>query len=322
MNESPAPLSRPIARSMSSRARRSPRRSQWYARSSSAQASRSGSGSTPGSFEDLDRGLGAPLADRRVGVAHDRDVDVDGGLEERVAVGVVERLDEERQGFRRAVEVDDLAKGEEHPGPVTTLGDLGQDLAQESRRRPPRRRPGDGRPTASIRSGCAVGLVGDPRGPREQVGGQARSAAGDGDPGGGLELGRHRRIPPVDRRGPLDRPLERVVDRLGQRPAECRAARPGGASAYAVEAYSGWAARSRSPSATRTPLRHASSTAGRGVAAEDPLEQPDGRLRRHGDDEEGISGRLAQRRQVVADERPGLRRHRERLARAPARPRG
>ena len=179
----------------------------------------------PRTLEDLDRGFGVPLAELRVGVAHDRDRDVRGRLEDRVALGMVERLEQERQCVRRAGEIDDLAERQEDARPLPAGGDLGEGHPQEIGRA-----GGIAGPEASGRGIDpqlrALGSRRDPCGPGEQVGGHAGGAPGNREPGGALELVGDGRVSPVHRRGPLDRPLEGVVDRL-RKGAPDRPAMPG-----------------------------------------------------------------------------------------------
>ena len=178
-----------------------------------------------GSLEDLDRGQGAAQARRRVGVAEDGDVDMNGGFQARIAVRVFECLEQQRQGLRRAVEVDDLAQCQQDAGAPMAAGNALQEVAQEFGRAVRISTSEPGRRGLHPQGG-RLGRFSHSRGPRKQVGGDAGSTALDRHPGSAFQLAGDRRIGPVDCRRALDCPFERVVDRLGQRPAERHAVPP------------------------------------------------------------------------------------------------
>jgi hypothetical protein len=54
-------------------------------------------------FENVDCSEGAPFGRRRIGIAHDRDIEVGGGFEKGISLRVIEGLEEQRDRLRGAL---------------------------------------------------------------------------------------------------------------------------------------------------------------------------------------------------------------------------
>ncbi len=168
------------------------------------------------SFEDLDGGKCAPMPGRRIHVGHARDGGVHRGLQERVAAGLVQGRDEEGQRFVGPVDVQDVAEGQEGVRPARAARDLVEDDA-EPHLRPVRVTGGEGcLGRLDEIGGPDVGRLGHAGSLVEQVGGDARRAASEGDPSGVPERLGDRCVASLDRRREVDGALDGVVDHLGQ----------------------------------------------------------------------------------------------------------
>ena len=218
------------------------------------------------------------------------------------------------QRFVGPVDVQDVAEGQEGVRPARAARDLVEDDA-EPHLRPVRVAGGEGcLGRLDEIGGPDVGRRGHAGSLVEQVGGDARRAASEGDPSRVPERLGDRCVAALDRRRQVDGALDGVVDHLGEGGVE--------GTAFAWRCIGDG---DRGVQGMRRPEARAvgdedalfAGRVDRPVApgSQDALHEAEGRVGRHGHDEEAAARLAVQGGQAVAHERPDLSRHRERLAR-------